>query len=122
MLTYGQKFSFNSVVGPRTEGNGYVSAINGRGVSVVGGGVAQVASTIYLAVKWMDCVTLDRISTYGERFTGGYVGNPNDAIVTDYNAGTDFSFTYYGSRTLYISLYEMDGWLYCDVQEVYPEE
>ena len=119
-LSYGQKFSFNSIVGPRTSGNGFVSAINGRGVSVPGGGVAQVASTIYLATKWMDSITFDKIRTYGDRFTGGYVSDSADAIVTDYNAGTDLAFTYYGSQQLYISMYEMDGRLYCDVMEVSP--
>ncbi len=118
VLGYGEKFSFNSIVGPRTTGRGLVSAINGRGVEVTGGGVAQVASTIYLATKWLDNITFDKISTYGERYTGTYVTNPNDAIVTDYNAGTDFAFTYYGSYKLKITMYESGGWLYCDVQEI----
>ena len=118
-LSYGQKFSFNSLVGPRTAERGYKNALNGRGVKVTGGGVAQVASTIYLAAKSLDCVVFDTIHTYGERYTGAYVSNASDAIVTDYNAGTDFSFTYYGAYKLEIKFYEMNDRLYCQINERY---
>ena len=117
-LRYGEKFSFNSIVGPRTKAAGFVDATNGRGVQVTGGGVAQVASTVYLAAKQLDRITIDPIRTYGDRFTGGYVADSADAIVTDYNAGTDFSFTYYGPNTLLISIYEDYGTLRCTLSEV----
>ena len=117
-LRYGERFSFNAIVGPRTKDAGFVDATNGRGVQVTGGGVAQVASTIYLAVKQLDSITVDPVRTYGDRFTGGYVADSADAIVTDYNAGTDFSFTYYGVRTLRISVYEQDGLLCCALTEM----
>ncbi|MBQ8952559.1 MAG: VanW family protein [Clostridia bacterium] len=116
-LSYGEKFSFNGVVGPRTAAAGFVNATNGRGVTVTGGGVAQVASTIYLAAKQLDSVTIDPVRTYGDRFTGGYVADSADAVVTDYNAGIDFSFTYYGAGTLVISLYDSDGTLWCCLYE-----
>lgn len=119
MLEYGDGFSFNDIVGPRTTDAGYVRALNGRGVNVIGGGVAQVASTIYLAVKQVDSITVDYVRTYGDRFTGGYVDDSDDAIVTDYNAGIDFSFTYYGSGMLIVYVYEEDGWLICDLCEIY---
>ena len=119
MLEYGDAFSFNDIVGPRTTDAGYVRAINGRGVKVTGGGVAQVASTVYLAVKQVDSITVDYVRTYGDRFTGGYVDDADDAIVTDYNAGIDFSFTYYGSGTLIVYVYEEDGLLICDLCEIY---
>ena len=48
----GQEFSFNRVVGPRTMKLGYRKAyifINGEKVEEVGGGICQVASTIYNA-------------------------------------------------------------------------
>ncbi|MBR3504957.1 MAG: VanW family protein [Clostridia bacterium] len=117
-LRYGDRFSFNGIVGPRTKAAGFVDATNGRGVKVTGGGVAQVASTVYLAVKQLDSITVDPVKTYGDRFTGGYVADSADAIVTDYNAGTDFSFTYYGVRTLLISLYEQNGMLWCTLTEI----
>ena len=43
-VAYGSSFSFNDAVGARTTARGYQSAVNGRGVQVVGGGVAQVVS------------------------------------------------------------------------------
>ena len=46
------------------------------------------------------------------------VNDPADAVVTDYNAGIDFSFTYYGASTLMISIYEADGMLYCSLYEM----
>lgn len=112
-------FSFNGLVGPRTAENGYQKALNGRGVTVYGGGVAQVASTIYLAVKDLDCVEIIDKSTYGDRFTDGYVEDPEDAIVTDYNAGTDFSFYYTGDGSLRIEVFPSSDyeWLECYIYE-----
>lgn len=112
-------FSFNGLVGPRTPENGYKKAVNGRGVTVYGGGVAQVASTVYLAVKELSCVELIDKSTYGDRFTDGYVDDPDDAIVTDYNAGTDFSFYYVGDGEMRIELYVDNGSLCCEVYETF---
>lgn len=116
-LNYGETFSFNDTVGPRIEACGYMNALNGRGVYVIGGGVAQTASTIYLAAKQVGSLSIGPIRTYGDRYTGDYVANPDDAIVTDYNAGTDFSFTYYGYGTLQIFLYEVDDMLCCELYE-----
>lgn len=110
-------FSFNDIVGPRTERYGYASAINGRGVKVVGGGVAQVASAIYLAVKNLDCVDVIEKSTYGSRYNQSYVSSSKDAILTDYNAGTDFRFRYTGYGTLTIYTYVQDDMLICEVFE-----
>ncbi len=117
ILSYGDTFSFNDVVGPRTKEAGFVSGTNGRGVKVTGGGAAQVASTIYLAAKGNDDIVIDPFKTYGSRYTGTYVNDPEDAIVTDYSAGTDFSFTYYGSGMLMITFSEFEGWLYCYLTE-----
>ena len=116
-LEPGELFSFNDTVGPRTRAEGYRGALNGRGVMVTGGGVAQVASTVYLAVKDLDCVEIIDKSTYGDRFTDGYVEDTDDAIVTDYNAGTDFSFYYTGDGELRIELSVEDDELCCQVYE-----
>ena len=40
ILEPGEYFSFNQLVGPRTREQGFETALNGRGVKVVGGGVA----------------------------------------------------------------------------------
>jgi len=116
-LESGDEFSFNSVVGPRTQDYGYENAINGRGVKVVGGGVAQVASAIWLAVKDLDTVTITEKSTYGSRYNQPYVDDPDDAILTDYNAGTDFRFTYDGDGELSIIIEVSGDTLTCEIYE-----
>lgn len=112
-LTNGELFSFNDLVGARTKERDYVSAINGRGSKVVGGGVAQVASVIWLAVEDMDDISVVEKSTYGSRYNQDYVDNASDAILTDYKAGTDFSFRYTGSGTITIRTYLNGDTLEC---------
>lgn len=116
-LGEGDIFSFNDIVGPRTERYGYEIAINGRGVKVVGGGVAQVASALWLAVKNMDCIEIVERKTYGDRYNQSYVKSSNDAILTDYNDDTDFRFRYIGYGTLSIYTYVSDDEIICEVYE-----
>lgn len=53
ILQPGEEFSFNTVVGDRTEEKGYQEALgydeHGEKQKTVGGGVCQVATTIYMA-------------------------------------------------------------------------
>lgn len=52
-LDVGYEFSFNKVVGARTEKNGFKQAkiiVNGKFVDGIGGGVCQVSTTLYNAV------------------------------------------------------------------------
>ena len=116
-LECGDMFSFNDTVGPRSKEAGFYNAENGRGVKVRGGGVAQVASTIYLAVKELECVSVDPFKTYGDRFTDGYVQNAEDAVVTDYNSGHDLSFVYWGDGVLTVNLYVDEAQLVCEIFE-----
>ena len=63
ILMPGEVFSFNKTVGQRTEEKGYREAtayINGASVPEIGGGVCQVASTIYYAVLQADLRTVER--------------------------------------------------------------
>ncbi len=115
VLGSGDLFSFNEIVGPRRERYGYQSALNGRGIKVIGGGVAQVASAIWLAVKNLDGVAIVEKSTYGGRYNQSYVESSNDAILTDYDGGTDFSFRNTGSAPLTIATYVRDDVLYCEI-------
>jgi len=117
VLSPRETFSFNERVGPRTEQRGFESAVNGRGVKVIGGGVAQIASTVYLAVKDLDCVKLLDVRTYGEKYNQNYVDDADDAIVTDYNADIDFSFVYTGYGRLVIYTYVDGDRAYCEVYE-----
>ncbi len=114
-LQTGDVFSFNEVVGPRTKSYGFKRATNGRGKKVTGGGVAQVASALWLAVKDMDDISIVEKFTYGKKYNQHYVASSSDAIVTDYSSGRDFSFKYTGGGSLTFYTYVSDGWLYCDV-------
>ena len=117
MLDSGDAFSFNDVVGPRTSRYGYRQATNGRGVKVTGGGVAQVASALWLAIK--DCYDIEILekSTYGSRYNQHYVYSSEDAILTDYASGRDFRFRYTGDYRLTIYTYMDNGWLCCEIYE-----
>ena len=117
MLDAGDVFSFNDVVGPRTNKYGYRRAINGRGAKVTGGGVAQVASALWLAIEDCDDIEIIEKSTYGKRYNQRYVSDAADAILTDYASGRDFRFRYTGRSSLTIYAYVEDGWLYCDIYE-----
>lgn len=109
-LASGDVFSFNRAVGPREEIYGYVPAVNGRGTEVVGGGVAQVASAIWLLIQDRPDVVIVEKSTYGSKYNQTYVEHSTDAILTDYNAGTDFSFRYTGDGSLTIyTLYDPEN-------------
>lgn len=114
-LESGDTFSFNDIVGPRTARYGYQKATNGRGVKVVGGGVAQVASALWLAIKDMDDIRILERKTYGSRYNQEYVSDADDAIVTDYSNGDDFRFRYTGDGTMFIYTYVEDDTLYCEV-------
>jgi vancomycin resistance protein VanW len=117
MLDSGDTFSFNDVVGPRTKKYGYRRAINGRGAKVLGGGVAQVASALWLAIEDCDDIRVIEKSTYGKHYNQRYVSDAADAILTDYASGRDFRFRYTGDSSLTIYAYVDDGWLYCEVYE-----
>ena len=114
-VPYGGSFSFNDTVGARTAERGYQSALNGRGAKVVGGGVAQVASVVWLAIEDLDDVSIVEKSTYGKRYNQDYVDSSADAILTDYNAGTDFAFRYVGDDSITLYTYLDGDTLHCDV-------
>lgn len=111
----GASFSFNALVGERTEANGFRTAINGRGVYVVGGGVAQAATTLYLALNQLgSSIRFDEKHTYGADFTDNYVSDGGNAILIDESTGLDFCFTNLG-QALRIDMHISDGSLYCSL-------
>ena len=114
-LTTGDIFSFNDIVGPRTESRGYVAAENGRGGRVTGGGAAAAASAIYLAVKDLEEISVVELSTYGSKYTGSYVESRSDAVLVDYKSGRDFRFKYTGEGTITIDMWVEDGRVYCAI-------
>ncbi len=83
-------FSFNQVVGMRTEGRGYLLApiiIRGELSEGVGGGICQVSSTLFNAV---DLAGLKIVERYSHSRSVPYVRPGRDATVSWY--GPDFRF------------------------------
>lgn len=81
ILLPGQVFSFNEVVGERTKAKGYREAIayvSGKSVPETGGGVCQVASTIYSACLYAD---LEIIQAVEHQFFVTYVNPGMDATI-----------------------------------------
>ncbi len=61
----GERFSYNKVVGPRTEAAGFKSAhvyVGTKVVDGIGGGICQVSSTLYNAVVLADLKTVTRVN------------------------------------------------------------
>jgi vancomycin resistance protein YoaR len=86
----GQVFSFNGVVGPRTEAGGYKTAhtyVANQIVDGIGGGICQVSTTLYNAVLFSDMEVLERSN---HTFTVGYVPFGRDAAVS--YGGLDLKF------------------------------
>ena len=90
VLQPGQRFSYNNIVGPRTEATGFKMAHVYVGEDVVdgiGGGICQVSSTLYNAVLLSDLKVVYRTN---HSMPVGYVPDGRDATV---NYGTiDFIF------------------------------
>ena len=91
ILNPGEVFSFNKTVGERTEKNGYLPAIvysnGGKSEMELGGGVCQVASTIYLCTLMAD---LDVVQREEHMYAPTYVPFGMDATV--YWGSLDYRF------------------------------
>ncbi len=91
ILLSGETFSFNDIVGERTEANGfgYASAYsNGETVQEIGGGVCQASSTLYNAVVLANLEVVERTN---HTYISSYVPLGKDATVSW--GGPDFKFT-----------------------------
>lgn len=85
-----ETFSFNAVVGERTEKRGYLQApviVEGEFTEDIGGGICQVSSTLYNAV---DIEGIQIIERYSHSREVPYVPPGRDAAVSWW--GPDFSF------------------------------
>lgn len=88
----GEVFSFNATVGERTEAKGYKPATiyGGEGESTdgVGGGICQVASTIYWAALYLD---LETVMREPHMYLVTYVPAGMDATIY-WDSGLDYKF------------------------------
>ena len=85
IVDVGGEFSFNQVVGARTEKRGYQNAkiiFNGEFIDGVGGGVCQVSTTLYNAVLLGG---LKVIEYHPHSLPVSYILPSFDAMVTKYN-------------------------------------
>lgn len=81
ILNPGDEFSYNGVVGERTEARGYKPAgayANGKVIEEFGGGVCQPSSTLYMAVLRADLEVTER---HNHSFTVAYTPLGEDATV-----------------------------------------
>lgn len=92
IINPGEVFSFNNTVGERTEEKGYKPATiyGGEGESTdgVGGGICQVASTIYWAALYMD---LETVMREPHMYLVTYVPPGMDATIY-WDSGLDYKF------------------------------
>lgn len=116
VIAKGQMFSFNQTVGPRTAANGFAMAPNGNGVAVSGGGVSQVATTLYTALKELGGdIVYNEKNAFGGTYSAGYVEKATDAVLTDYSRGLDFCFTSNHTDNLAISMWRAGSTVFCQL-------
>lgn len=90
ILMPGETFSFNKLVGATTKDKGYDQGhgyIDGEVAEVIGGGICQVASTLYVACVEADLKIVER---YMHAYMPSYMGASTDATV--YYPYLDFKF------------------------------
>lgn len=102
VLELGETFSFNDVIGPRTAQWGYKLAENGRGARVRGGGAAQLATTVYQAVRQAGIADFSELHFYGDKFADNYAVDGDSAVLVDYANEQDMAFfNSVGTMTFY---------------------
>lgn len=90
----GETFSFNKVVGKRTEGKGYQRAkviVRGEYSDDIGGGICQVSSTLFNAV---DSAGLEIVQRFSHSRDVPYIPPGRDATVSWYGPDFEFRNTY----------------------------
>lgn len=91
VLNSGDIFSYNDVVGERTEAKGYKAApayVQGETVDEIGGGVCQPSSTLYYACLLANLEITER---YAHRYIPNYITRGMDATVSW--GGPNYRFT-----------------------------
>lgn len=108
VLNPGDVFSFNKIVGERTAAKGYKAATvyNGAGESVgeLGGGVCQVASTIYMCTLLADLEVVERTE---HMYAVTYVPMGMDATI--YWGSLDYKFKNDTQHPIFIEASVSDG-------------
>lgn len=114
ILGSGDYFSFNTMVGPRTEATGYQPApeiVNKKRVMGIGGGICQTSSTLFNAV---DQLSLNFVERHHHSLEVGYVPKGRDATVS---YGTlDFRFQNSNEVPLLLKMFYEQGALTVEIR------
>ncbi len=113
LLKPGEIFSFNQIVGRRSQENGYLDApvyVDGKLAVDIGGGVCQVSTTLYNAALLADLKIEERSSHFRPP---GYVPLGYDAAVAD--GLLDLKFVNESGAPVYIAAKAVDGLLSVDI-------
>ncbi len=90
ILSPGEEFSYNAIVGERTIAAGYKEAkvySNGQVVDGLGGGICQISTTLFNAALYAN---LEITEIHNHQFVPSYVGAGRDATVV--YGSKDFKF------------------------------
>ena len=113
ILYPGQTFSYNDIVGPRTEEAGFLSApayVNGEVKDEPGGGACQVSSTIYAATAFAFLETVERTC---HQFEVNYMQPGTDATVAwPQDGGNIVDFKFKNNKSYPIKIV-----IYCNTEE-----
>lgn len=113
VLMPGDEFSYLKVVGPYGSSNGYLPApiyLNGESATANGGGVCQLASTLYMAQLKAG---LETVARRNHTFAPNYVPKGLDATV--YSTTTDYKFKNNYEYPIYITSYVSGNYLTVDI-------
>lgn len=119
VLGVGEVFSFNEVVGERSEDNGFKNAVvilNGEYTTGVGGGVCQVSTTLY------NCALLSGLKTserHPHSLLPSYVKPSLDAMVS--GSSCDLKFVNTTQGKVYISAYANGNTVTFSIYGLKPE-
>lgn len=117
----GDTADFNAIVGPRTEGRGFVAAPEYAGNELkkgVGGGVCQASTTLYNAVLMANMTILER---HSHNMTVSYVEPSQDAAVEYGDNGKNFVFRNDTEHAIYIYTHVDKEWATVTIYGTRPE-
>lgn len=119
ILSPGEEFSYNKIVGARTIAAGYKEAkiySNGKVIDGLGGGICQLSSTLYNAVIYANLEVTER---HNHQFLTSYVKAGRDATVA-YGA-KDLKFINNRSYPIKIETKASNGVVYCTIYGIKEE-
>lgn len=120
VLLPGEKFSFNSIVGPTTAAKGYKLAgayAAGELVENYGGGICQVSSTIYDAAL---CANLEIVERYNHSSLVSYLDPGLDATIS--YGSRDLKFRNSRKYAVKINARATNGILEVEIKGIFEEE